>query len=122
MGDTLTAGQTWAVVIVGIVVVFVILLILVGLCNGMSRLLGGGGKKTPPPEKKAEAAPAQKEAPAPAAKVEEGISNEVVAAISAAVACILGPDKKFSLRSVKRQKSGRSAWNAAGVAENTRPF
>ncbi len=122
MGDTLTAGQTWAVVIVGIVVVFVILLILVGLCNGMSRLLSGGGKKkTPPPEKKAEAAPV-KEAPAPAPKVEEGISNEVVAAISAAVACILGPDKKFALRSVKRQKSGRSAWNAAGVAENTRPF
>jgi len=119
MGDTLTAGQTWAVVIVGIVVVFVILLILVGLCTGMSRLLHRE-KKTPPPEKKEEAP--VKEAPVPEAKAEEGVSGEVIAAISAAVACILGPDKKFVVRSIKRQKSGRTAWNAAGVAENTRPF
>ena len=56
----------------------------------------------------------------PAVKVEQGIPGEVVAAISAAVACMEGG--RYSLRSVARQRKGRSAWGDAAVASYTQPF
>lgn len=129
MSEPLTGSETGAVVITGIVVVFVILLILVGLCSLMSYLVNR--KKKSPPVKKEEVPAPKPPAPAAAAKapaapvVESGISGEVVAAISAAVACMLGPDQKFAVRSVKRAKAAkgsRPVWSSAGIAENTRPF
>lgn len=118
--------ETWSVVLVGLVVVFAVLLILVTICWAMGKIFssvsgGNGGEKKA--SKKAEAAPApavKKEAAAPV--VEEGISDEVVAAISAAIACMMGSGKTFALRSVSRARGARSAWSAAGLAENTRPF
>jgi len=118
--------QTWSVVLVGLVVVFAVLLILVAICWAMGKIFsavtGGknGGTQT---GKKSEAAPApavKKEAASPI--VEEGISDEIVAAISAAVACMMGSGKPFALKSVRRAKETRRAWSAAGIAENTRPF
>ena len=50
-----------------------------------------------------------------------GIPGEVVAAISAAVASMMG-GKPFAVRSIKRKKQTRPAWGAAGIVENTRPF
>ena len=58
--------------------------------------------------------------PMAAVKVEQGIPGEVVAAISAAVACMEGG--RYSLRSVARQRKGRSAWGDAAVAAYTQPF
>lgn len=118
--------QTWSVVLVGLVVVFAVLLILVAICWAMGKIFsavtGGknGGTQT---GKKSEASPApavKKEAASPI--VEEGISDEIVAAISAAVACMMGSGKPFALKSVRRAKETRRAWSAAGIAENTRPF
>lgn len=118
--------QAWSVVLVGLVVVFAVLLILVAICWAMGKIFsavtGGknGGTQT---GKKSEAAPApavKKEAASPI--VEEGISDEIVAAISAAVACMMGSGKPFALKSVRRAKETRRAWSAAGIAENTRPF
>lgn len=118
--------QTWSVVLVGLVVVFAVLLILVAICWAMGKIFsavtGGknGGTQT---GKKSEAAPTpavKKEAASPI--VEEGISDEIVAAISAAVACMMGSGKPFALKSVRRAKETRRAWSAAGIAENTRPF
>ena len=78
--------------------------------------------------KKAKAAPAQaaEQAPAPAAPVkcppfvEEGIPEEVVAAIAAAVAASSGG--KYTLRSLTRAASGRGSWGAAGAVSGTEPF
>ena len=122
-------GLAGAVTFTGLVVVFSILLLLVLFCYIISLIFKGINnrpKKEEKPETKKEApkappaAPVQKAVLAPAAQT--GVTSEVVAAISAAIACILGPGKQFALRSVKRVGSGRNAWNAAGIAENTRPF
>lgn len=61
-------------------------------------------------------------APTPAPAVEEGISGEVVAAISAAVYCMEGSGA--TICSIKRQSpiTARNPWAQASVIDNTRPF
>ncbi len=51
--------------------------------------------------------------------VEEGINEEIVAVIAAAVAAASGG--KYTLRAVKRA-GGRGSWGAAGVKSGTEPF
>lgn len=60
--------------------------------------------------------------PAPAPVVEEGISGEVVAAISAAVYCMEGSGA--TICSIKRKSpiTARNPWAQASVIDNTRPF
>ena len=108
--------ETWSVVLVGLVVVFSVLLILVAICWVMGKIFSAltGGKNG--------GAQAGKKSEAASPVVEDGISDEIVAAISAAVACMMGSGKPFALKSVRRAKETRSAWSAAGIAENTRPF
>jgi sodium pump decarboxylase gamma subunit len=54
-------------------------------------------------------------------KEESGLSDEIVAVISAAVYSMYGSTDKVKIKSIK--KSGaRSAWSNAGVLNNTRPF
>ncbi|MDE6469577.1 MAG: hypothetical protein K2L19_00960 [Eubacterium sp.] len=58
---------------------------------------------------------------APAPVVEQGISDEVVAAIAAAVAATEGSGAV--VRSIKKKNvGGRNPWSAAATADNTRPF
>lgn len=54
--------------------------------------------------------------------VEEGISGEIVAAISAAVYCMEGSGA--TICSIKRQSpiTARNPWAQASVIDNTRPF
>ena len=52
----------------------------------------------------------------------DGIPEEVIAVISAAVATMYGGKDKVRIKSVKKSGSKRSAWANAGVLENTRPF
>lgn len=123
-------GLAGAVTFTGLVVVFAILLLLVLFCYVISlvfKSINNRPKKEENSDMNREgtkttssSAPIQKAVAAPAAQ--SGVTGDVVAAISAAIACILGPGKQFVLRSVKRVGSGRNAWNAAGIAENTRPF
>lgn len=59
--------------------------------------------------------------PVPAPIVEQGISDEVVAAIAAAVAATEGSGAV--VRSIKKKNvGGRNPWSAAATADNTRPF
>ena len=80
-------------------------------------------KPAPKKESKPAAAPAAKPA-APAPKTEGGIPGEIIAAISAAVATVVGGNAV--LRGIKRiPKNGgsrRGAWGDAGVQEHTTPF
>ena len=80
-------------------------------------------KPTPKKESKPAAAPAAKPA-APAPKTEGGIPGEIIAAISAAVATVMGGNAV--IRGIKRiPKNGgsrRGAWGDAGAQEHTTPF
>ena len=54
--------------------------------------------------------------------IEEGIPDEVVAVIAAAVAASFPSGSKPAIKSIKKASGGRSAWANAGVIDNTRPF
>ena len=51
-----------------------------------------------------------------------GVSDEVIAVISAAVYSMYGSSEKVRIKSIKKSNGGRSAWANAGVLNNTRPF
>ncbi|WP_295153562.1 OadG family transporter subunit [uncultured Ruminococcus sp.] len=129
-------GETIAsVVITGISVVFmglIILIILVTLYGKIFEAINKSAEAKAKAKAEAEAAAkaAQKKdepkaAPAPAAApvVEDGIEEEVVAAIMGALSAMYaGSGKKPVLKGVKAAKPRRSAWSAAGIMDNTRPF
>ncbi|WP_294489461.1 OadG family transporter subunit [uncultured Ruminococcus sp.] len=130
-------GETIAsVVITGISVVFIGLIILILLVTlygkifeGINKSAEAKAKAKAEAEAKAKAVEAKAEvkaapaAPAPAPVVEDGIEEEVVAAIMGALSAMYaGSGKKPVLKGVKAAKPRRSAWSAAGVMENTRPF
>ena len=111
-------------VVIGLVVVFAVLIVLTGIFYLFGYVMDSVNK----PKKSKEAASA-KTAPAasapvvPVPVVQSGISGEVVAAIAAAVAMMAPEGKRYAVKSVSRKDaSGRSAWAAAGIADNTRPF
>ena len=92
-------------------------------------------KNNKPAAPKASAAPAAKAAPAPAAKpaapvakADNGsIPGEIIAAISAAVAAVVGEGAVIhGIRRVTKKSaavgSRRGAWGEAGVREHTTPF
>ena len=56
----------------------------------------------------------------PVAAAKDCVPAEVVAAISAAVYCLYPGSRVRSLR--RAEARPRSAWRAAGIFENTRPF
>lgn len=128
----LGAGTVASVVITGLAVVFIgliLLILLVTLYGKIFEAINNKSaakakakaeamvKKTPAPVK---AAPA----PAPAAPViEDGIEEETVAVIMAAIyAMSAQTGRKMVLKSVKTAKPQRPAWSTAGIVDNTRPF
>ena len=123
------------VVATGLILVFGVLVLLYLLITLEGIIFSAiDQKKKGTPAKKSAPAPAPKKesapAPVPAVKsaatkkpaVQEGIPSEVIAAISAALACMEG-GAGYTLRSVKRVKaSGRSAWGQAGISAYTETF
>ena len=117
---------TGLILVFGVLVLLYLLITLEGIIfSAIDRKKKGTPAQKSAPAPKKEPAPA----PAPVAKsaakapaVQEGIPGEVIAAISAALACMEG-GAGFTLRSVKRVKaSGRSAWGQAGINSYTEPF
>lgn len=118
-----------SVVITGITVVFIALILLVIILS----LFGLVSKlKTKSANKKAEGKKADKADDTASVKiqevstapaVEDGIEEEIVAVISAAIAEMSAKSgKKLALKSIKAAKPQRTAWAAAGLIDNTRPF
>lgn len=110
------------VVLTGFVVVFAMLILLIFIIKIYGAIIQkaqNAGKKSK--EKKAETVA---ETPAPVAPAQtDGVSDEVVAVISAAVATMYGSSEKARIKSIKKSSDGgRSAWAKAGVLDNTRPF
>ena len=67
------------------------------------------------------------QAPAPVAPkaeldVQQGINEEIVAAISAAVYSMEGADSKIVSIRRKNPVTGRNPWAQAAVIDNTKPF
>ncbi len=122
--------RVWGTVITGLVVVFlalILLILFVSLFGFIFDSIEGKKKqKQNVPEKK-ETSPSQVK---PVAEITPEISedeNEVIAAISAAVAMMAAHDgKNYAIKSIKRavnqKRSSGSIWGSAGQRENTRPF
>ncbi len=111
----------WATVITGMVVVFLILGLLIGLLYIISFFCNLGNKKK-------DAKPADTVAESASAPVElieqDENDDEVIAVISAAIAAYTAGDgKTYAIKKIKRaEKQPRSSWGNAGVNENTRSF
>ena len=113
----LDTGEVVMTVITGLVIVFAMLVLLCVIIFIFGKIMDRGNKNKPEAPKAAKPAP---KAAKPAPEAEKGVSPSVVAAISAAIACILGKGK-FTIRKITRT-SGRKAWGSTGAAENVRPF
>lgn len=118
------------VILTGFVVVFAMLIFLILIIKAYGFIIASvqnrGKKKTiekvgnaEKTEKAAVAAPSPQITPAPEA---DGVSEEIAAVISAAVAAMYGSSEKVRIKSIKKSSGGRSAWANAGVLNNTRPF
>ena len=84
-----------------------------------------GHKEGEKPAPKPVRAPAPAAPAKPAPVILSDDEGEVAAAITAALAVILaeeGAGKTYAVRSIKRVRTGRSAWGTAGLTENVRPF
>lgn len=117
-----------AVVITGLVVVFLGLVLLIAFISAIGAIF----KKIDQKKAAAKAAEAaEKPAEAPKAAVQPAAasnsdSDEVIAVISAAVAMMSAADgTSYRIKSVKaaaQNGSSRSAWAMAGLRETTNPF
>lgn len=120
-----------AVIITGLIVVFIALVglwLIVWLFGKLFVTVGSSSKPSQPKKQ----APTQTKSAAQTAPsntavknamvIEDGISDEVVAVIAAAVAAMGSAAGGFAVRSVRRVKEARSAWTTAGLAQNTQPF
>ncbi len=107
--------------LIGVVVVFATLVVLTLIFILFGKVMHRPKKEAPAvPAPKPKPAAAPKIAPTPA--VQDGIPEEVVAVIAAAVASMAPEGKRYAVRKVSRVREGRPVWAAAGLAESTRPF
>lgn len=133
-------ASDWTVVVSGISIVMgtLILLIIVFYLFGfvVSHMVDASQKRAAKKaeKKKAKAPQAKAENIAPAVQtiasaapkaeldVQQGISEEIVAAISAAVYSMEGADSKIVSIRRKNPVTGRNPWAQAAVIDNTKPF
>lgn len=119
-----------AVIFTGLVVVFTALVglffvvwligkLFVAIEN--SRKPGGGKQADVTSVVSAPQAPAAAPARNTPAVAADGIDDEVVAVIAAAVAA-MDDGAGYVLRSVRRAREARPAWAQAGLMQNTQPF
>ena len=124
----LSSGTVSSVVITGIVVVFIgliLLILFVSIYGKIFELIENKkAKKNNEKLNSVNPAPVKvAEKPTSAPVVEDGIDEEVVAVITAAIATMsVKSGKKMVLKSIKNTKPARPAWANAGIVENTRPF
>ncbi len=121
------------VILTGFVVVFAVLILLILIIKLYSLIIekAQGSAESRKKKKLKESSEVQKTSSAPmqpakvvakAPSVDSGISDEVVAVISAAVSAMYNSSQGVRVKSIKKSDTGRSAWANAGVFENTRPF
>lgn len=115
------------ITLTGMLVVFVILALLIFFFMLLGAIFKSidNNKKKKAQAKADEASKSNETAKAAVenAAVDEFDDEELIAVISAAVAAYTDGEG-FTIKSVKKRegKRARSAWSAAGITENTRPF
>lgn len=123
--------KVWAVVITGLVVVFialVLLIIFVTLFGKLFSTLEKSKKNNQTILEKPVVPNLTKTiVPESVTVAEDEDDDEIIAVISAAVAMMSAADgKQYAVKSIKRSVNQRrqsgSAWGMAGQRENTRPF
>lgn len=117
------------VVLTGFVVVFAVLVLLIFIIKLYGSIVTSAQQASKNKKKVVEK---QKDMPisvkpvksvsVPAPAAQDGVSEEVVAVISAAVSAMYGSPEKARIKSIKKSGGGRSAWANAGLLDNTRPF
>ncbi len=111
------AGMT---VLIGFCVVFAALLLLTVVFWAFGAVARGKEQESLPTPK---IIPEPAKTPKATPIVEDGIPEEVVAVIAAAVAAMSDGGKQYTVRRIASARTGvRPAWAAAGIAENTQPF
>ncbi|MBR1831000.1 MAG: OadG family protein [Ruminiclostridium sp.] len=131
-------GLIGSTVVTGLVVVFLILAILVLFLWLFGKVFKGiGNLQQKKAQKAAEEAAAKKaaetkkpSAPAPVqasavseTEYEEEDDDEIIAVIAAAIAAYGEAEgKQYRIASIKRPRTARSGWSAAGIADNMRGF
>lgn len=126
-------------IIVGFTVVFIGLILLVAFFSIMGLIFKvvskSSGKKAEKKVVKAEkkknsekktvvAEKKEESVSAPEPVIEDGISDEIVAVIAAAIASMSDGETRYAVRSIKKTRnvSGRPVWAMAGIRENTSSF
>jgi sodium pump decarboxylase gamma subunit len=127
-------GFSLSVAVTGMLVVFLSLIILIVAVYIMGAIFSAAGnaKKNKVSGNQAASQPTAEPAKTVSAasvntvnEAVDGVPGDVVAAITAAVACVLsseGNTKPFTVKSIQPVRGARNPWNMAGIAENTRPF
>lgn len=106
-----------SVALIGMLVVFVGLVILIG-CIKLIALAGKDRNPTSPAIAEPPAAPAFSAAAEPAQNLGAGVTPDVLAAITAAIAAVWQGDTGFVVRRVRRVHNA-PAWNRAGREDQT---
>lgn len=131
MGEKVITSLT--VLITGFVVVFAVLLLLIGLIKVygwiVTKALEVAEKKKAEKEEllaKQENAVDVKEVqkvetPVATPVADNGLTDEVVAVIAAAVDAMYG-EGAVKVKSIKKVPQSRPVWGTAGIMDNTRPF
>lgn len=123
-----STSQVWAVVLIGLAVVFSALIILIAFVWIMGKFftIGNSKKKPAAPQNKPTAIkPAPKKNVSAAKASASSDDDEVIAVIAAAVAAMgKAEGKTYKVKSVRavNQSAQRPAWAAAGLQSNTAPF
>ena len=124
MGMKMDGAYIATVVLTGFIVVFIGLFILITCVKLMDWIFSTIEKKKSaekPAEEKAQENVISEGNAADEPVIEDGIGDEIIAVISAAVASMSGGG--FALKSVKKAKnSRRTAWGAQGINESTKIF
>lgn len=113
-------GYVVTVVITGLFIVFLALALLIGFVT----LLGKAFNiKKKPTNSNNSGSNSKTVTDNSAPSIENGVSDEVVAVIAAAIAAMSADGKSYAIRSIKKSRNGtRPVWATAGIQENTRPF
>ena len=131
MGMQMEMSYVIAVVITGLVVVFLGLILLIAFISIIGTIFRKLNQKPKAPAKSnapaaAKPVPKAVSVPQPAAASSGTDDDEIIAVISAAVAMMSAADgKNYRVRSVKAASSKGSignAWALAGLRESTDPF
>jgi len=120
----ISLADTMLVTVTGISIVFFVLILLVFVMYLFGKAASPGGKKTAKKAEKTVAAEQKPSSPPPVApSVPAGEDEgELIAVIAAAVQALgEATGKRYAVRGI-RPSGARSAWAAAGIYENTRPF